>query len=99
MSLALERAKKREEAARERLEKARKARQRIENRAAAVERKRRTRRLILLGAVVEGAIEANTWPTIPPRQALDASLRRADDRALFGLPPVPATAQNAPESL
>lgn len=99
MSLALERARKREEAARERLEKARKARQRIENRAAEAERKRRTRRLILLGALIEGAIEADAWPTMPPRQALSAALTRTDDRALFGLPSVPATAQNAPESL
>ena len=99
MSLALEKAKKREEAARERLEKARKARLRLENRAAAVERKRRTRRLILLGALIEGTMEANAWPTMPPRQALDASLTRADDRALFGLSPAPATSQNAPESL
>jgi transposase len=66
--------------------------QRIEQRKKAIESKRErkadTRRKILVGAVVMAKIEQKVMDEKQLRGWLDEALRRADDRALFGLPPV-----------
>ena len=48
------------------------------------DRKRRTRRLILIGSVVEKDL---VDPNSPLRERLDRALERKQDRALFDLPP------------
>jgi len=69
--------------------------QRIEQRKKAIEGKRErkadTRRKILLGAVVLAKVEQKVMDEKLLRGWLDEALTRADDRALFGLPP-----RNAP---
>ncbi len=60
----------------------------------AVEKKRQrsddTRRKILVGAVILAKIEHGEWPKERLREWMDKALTRADDRALFGLLPVPS---------
>lgn len=77
--------------ARLRQERARK--QRIEARKRAAEAKARraqdTRRKILAGAVVLAMVDRGEWPRAQLMAILDAALARSDDRALFGLPPLP----------
>ena len=69
-------------------EKARK--QLIEARKRAAESKLRrsqdTRRKILVGAAILGKVERGEWPREKLLALLDATLTRADDRALFDLP-------------
>ena len=48
------------------------------------ERKRRTRRLILIGSLFEKDLAD---PNSPLRQRLDRALQKPQDRALFDLPP------------
>ena len=48
------------------------------------ERKRRTRRLILIGSVFEKDLAD---PSSPLRERLDRALEKPQDRALFDLPP------------
>ena len=71
-----------------RQEKARK--QQIEARKRAAESKLKrsqdTRRKILIGAAVLGKVERGEWPREKLLALLDATLTRADDRALFDLP-------------
>ena len=55
---------------------------RLESRRA---RKADTRRKILVGAIVLAKVEQGVIPESQLRQWLDGALRRADDRALFGL--------------
>jgi hypothetical protein len=66
--------------------------QRIEARKKAIESKRErkadTRRKILVGAVVMAKVEQKVMDEKLLRDWLDEALTRADDRALFGLPPV-----------
>jgi hypothetical protein len=63
--------------------------QRIEARARALAsrraRKDDTRRKILIGAIVLARVDQGTLPAAELRAWLDATLTRADDRALFGL--------------
>lgn len=79
-------------------EKARK--QLIEARKRAAESKLKrsqdTRRKILVGAAVLGKIERGEWPREKLLALLDATLTRADDRALFDLPAEQSAA--APDS-
>ncbi len=60
----------------------------------AVEKKRQrsddTRRKILVGAVILAKVEHGEWPKERLREWMDKALTRADDRALFGLLPVPS---------
>ena len=49
-----------------------------------------TRRKILVGAVVLAKVERGEWPKERLREWMDQALTRADDRALFGLLPVPS---------
>lgn len=69
-------------------EKARK--QLIEARKRAAESKLKrsqdTRRKILIGAAILAKVERDEWPEAKLLALLDATLTRADDRALFGLP-------------
>lgn len=51
-----------------------------------------TRRKILVGAVVLAKVERGEWPKERLREWMDQALTRADDRALFGLLPVPSEA-------
>ncbi len=75
--------------------------QQIEARKRAVESKKKrsdeTRRKILVGAAILAKVERGEWPQEKLLALLDASLTRADDRALFDLPTVqpqqPAPAQ------
>ena len=45
-----------------------------------------TRRKILVGAAILAKVERGEWPQDKLLALLDASLTRADDRALFDLP-------------
>jgi len=75
--------------------------QQIEARKRAIESKKKrsedTRRKILVGAAILAKVERGEWPQDKLLALLDASLTRADDRALFDLPAVqpeqPAPAQ------
>lgn len=49
------------------------------------ERKRRTRRLILIGSLFE---KDHADPNSPIRERLDRALEKPQDRALFDLPPL-----------
>ncbi len=51
------------------------------------DRKRETRRRILVGALILSKAEAGQFDSAQLRTWLDQSLERADDRALFGLRP------------
>ena len=66
--------------------------QKIEARKRSIESKAKrsieTRRKILVGALILGKVERGEWPHEKLIAMLDASLTRADDRALFDLPPV-----------
>lgn len=83
------------------LKQAKAKKQQIEARKRALDAKRRrtedTRRKILVGAAILAAVERGEWPQDKLLALLDASLTRADDRALFDLPAVqpqqPAQAQ------
>ena len=55
---------------------------RVRSRLSAVDRKKRTRRLIVLGSLMEKEV-----PSAALLSKLDATLDRDQDRALFGLPP------------
>lgn len=65
-------------------------------RARAADKKRQrsedTRRKILVGAVILAKVEHGEWPKERLRELMDKALTRADDRALFGLLPVPSEA-------
>lgn len=60
---------------------------RAKYRVSAEERKRRTRRLILLGAWTERRMKDNPETQRRVLEGLDADLERNRDRALFDLPP------------
>lgn len=64
--------------------------QQIEARKRAAESKAKrsidTRRKILVGAAILAKVERGEWPQDKLLAMLDASLTRADDRALFNLP-------------
>ena len=47
------------------------------------------RRKILVGAMVLNTVDAGTWPRDKMISMLNATLTRDDDRALFGLAPLP----------
>lgn len=74
--------------------------QQIEARKRAAESKAKrsidTRRKILVGAAILAKVERGEWPQDKLLAMLDASLTRADDRALFDLPaPKPEQPTNA----
>jgi hypothetical protein len=48
-----------------------------------------TRRKILVGAMVLNMVDIGAWPKSGLNRRLDAYLTRDDDRALFGLAPLP----------
>ena len=62
--------------------------------ASATERKRDTRRKLLVGAVVLGAADRGEMPRAALTALLDRNLVRPHDRELFALPPM--AADNAP---
>ena len=62
---------------------------RAQSRITAAERKRRTRRLILIGTVVQKKAEINPKTEDWLKQALGEYLVRPQDRELFDLPPKP----------
>ncbi len=72
--------------------KALKQQQLARERAAEKKRQRseETRRKILVGAVILAKVEHGEWPKERLREWMDQALTRADDRALFGLLPVPS---------
>lgn len=72
--------------------KALKQQQLARERAAEKKRQRSddTRRKILVGAVILAKVEHGEWPKERLREWMDKTLTRADDRALFGLLPVPS---------
>ena len=57
--------------------------------ASATERKRDTRRKLLVGAVVLAAADRGEMPRAPLMALLDRNLVRSHDRELFDLPPKP----------
>ena len=62
---------------------------RAQSRITAAQRKRRTRRLILIGTVVQRKVEINPKTEDWLKQALKEYLDRPQDRELFDLPPKP----------
>jgi hypothetical protein len=60
------------------------------------ERKAETRRKILVGGIVLARLEQGEIDNQQFRGWLDQSLRRAEDRALFGLPAVDDSGSNPP---
>ena len=72
------------------LKQAKAQKQQIEARKRAAEskakRSQETRRKILVGAAILAKVERGEWPQDKLLAMLDASLIRADDRALFDLP-------------
>jgi hypothetical protein len=79
-----------------RLKQAKALKQQQVAREKAAEKKRQrseeTRRKILVGAVILAKVEHGEWPKERLRELMDKALTRADDRALFGLLPVPTEA-------
>jgi len=77
--------------AQERLKQLKARQQQIEARRRAAEAKARrahdARKKILVGAVVLAKVERGEWQQERLLAMLDGALTRADDRALFGLPP------------
>ena len=75
------------------LKQAKAQKQKIEAQKRAAERKlersRDTRRKILVGAAILAKVEREEWPKEKLLAMLDATLIRADDRALFDLPELP----------
>lgn len=75
------------------LKEAKAKQQQIEARQRAADAKRYrqqdTRRKVLVGALILSRVERGEWPREKLLAMLDAALTRADDRALFELPPVP----------
>ena len=72
-------------------EKARKQQMEARQRAAEQQRRRTadTRRKILVGAVILAKVERGEWPQEHLHELMDQALTRTDDRALFGLLPIP----------
>lgn len=72
------------------LKQAKAKKQQIEARRRAADAKRKrsedTRRKILVGAAILAKVERGEWPKDKLLAMMDATLTRADDRALFGLP-------------
>ena len=68
---------------------------RLKARASQEARKRETRRKILAGAMVLDRVARGEWPAEHFQAALDRFLERDQDRALFELPPRPATEKGA----
>ena len=60
---------------------------RAQARLSTADRKRRTRRLILIGSYIEHTTQADQAEQDRLRKGLDAFLERDQDRALFDLPP------------
>ena len=60
---------------------------RAQARLSTADRKRRTRRLILIGSYVEHTTQADPTAHTRLMQGLDGFLERDQDRALFDLPP------------
>ena len=65
---------------------------RAQARLSSADRKRRTRRLILLGSYIEHTTQADPAAQDRLRTGLDEFLERDQDRALFDLPPRPKDA-------
>ena len=67
-------------------------------RDAKAERRRETRRKILVGALVLERVKRGAWPldAVGYRKMLNEGLKRDDDRELFGLSPLPAPESPAP---
>ena len=65
---------------------------RAKARLSTADRKRRTRRLILIGSYIEHTTQADQASMTRLMKGLDAFLERDQDRALFDLAPRPKTA-------
>ena len=72
---------------------------REEARVRAKERKEETRRKILVGAYILDKATRDEQYHGWLQKSLDGFLTRPDDRALFGLPPLPSTETNEQQSI
>lgn len=72
--------------------------QQIKAREQQQERKRDTRRKVLIGAAVLEQVKSGRWPEERLHTMMDEFLTQDWDRQLFGLPPKPATDKPAIES-
>ena len=68
--------------------------QRVRGRESQEERKRETRRLILMGAMLRDRIARKELPEKLFKADMDRFLERDQDRALFDLPPRPAKGES-----
>lgn len=55
------------------------------------ERKKDTRRKILLGGIILAKVKRGEWPQAKLVELLDRELKEERDRVLFDLPPLPET--------
>ena len=73
------------------------AKSRIRSRISARERKRRTRRLILIGSYIEHVTQTDPHSLDRLMKGLDDFLERDHDRELFDLPPSKENADGNPD--
>lgn len=59
------------------------------------ERKKDTRRKILLGGIILAKVKRGEWPQAKLVELLDRELKEERDRALFDLPPLPEAESEA----
>jgi len=74
--------------------------QRVRAREQKEERKRDTRRKVLVGAMILSKVDSGDWPEDRLMAAMNTYLDRDHDRELFGLPPKAETqqAEETPQS-
>lgn len=60
------------------------------------ERKKDTRRKILLGGIILAKVKRGEWPQAKLVELLDRELKEERDRVLFDLPPLPKEVGSAP---
>lgn len=93
MATSIERAQQRIKDLEGKLRQAKELKQKVEARIKSVEVKQNraddTRRKILVGSTILSKVERGEWPKEKMLEMMGQQLTRDDDRALFGMPPLP----------